>query len=706
MNLKSLPLKKAFSSDSDDVLSDFYIPALETCVEYDRLTGFFSSTSLAIAARGITGLIKNGGKIRLVASPKFSKEEVEVINEAIEQPDEYISKIMISELDNLENEFVRDHVIALGWLIANKKLDLRIAIVLDDYGKIMDYDEVEKKGIFHQKVGIMRDADSNIMTFSGSINETASGWLSNIEEFKVFCDWIEAEKEYVQSDIAKFNRFWNNESYSIKVYQVPKAVEEKLIQLAPQDINKVNLLKWHKKISKRVKLYDHQNKAVRAWLHNKFRYIFAMATGTGKTYAALGCIESLPIKENVLIVISCPQSHLEQQWIREISKFKLDYDDLIIADSSNPNWRKNLSNTLIDIYLGYKNRVIVVTTSKTVSSEDFIKILKIHKNNTKYFLIGDEVHGLGARESRKALIDEYDYRLGLSATFERWFDKTGTDFLFTYFGEQVFEFGLFEAINTINPSTGQSYLTPYKLFPRFINLIDAEIEDYIECTKSIIKKISLIKIDDDDSDINLDNLFFIRANIIKNAENKYIELENILDDLKDNLKWTLIYCTPQQINRVMSILSKRGIIAHRFTMDECATPEKKYNNLSERDYLLEKFLEGKYQILVAMKCLDEGVDIPQARNLILMASSGNPREYIQRIGRVIRRYLGKNVSVIYDMCIVPLDVKYSRELRNIEIKIFNKEIYRLEQIAEIAINNAEVLTMIYDIRAKLLGGGR
>jgi len=272
---------------------------------------------------------------------------------------------------------------------------------------------------------------------------------------------------------------------------------------------------------------------------------------------------------------------------------------------------------------------------------------KDNKGNFHIFLIADEVHWLGAEKSRRGLIEEYDFRLGLSATPKRWFDDLGTQIMYDYFGDVVFEFSLKDAITKINPVTGYTYLTSYRYIPYFVSLTDDELDEYFEKTKSIAQRYS--QANDDEKDNILESLLFRRADIIKNASKKYSALEHILDKLGRDVEHTIIYCTPQQIDKVMEIVNQRGLMAHRFTMEEGTTPNEKYNGLSEREYILQKFAEGEYQVLVAMKCLDEGVDVPPAKIAILMASSGNPREYIQQIGRVIRRYPNKSEATIYDI---------------------------------------------------------
>ena len=706
MSLKNLKIKKTYSSDFDDILYDFYIPVLEKSNEYNRLAGFFSSTSLAIAAKGILGLIKSKGFLRLIVSPKLNKKDLEIIIDSQEKQEKYIEEKMVGELEALEDEFVRDHVAALGWMIAKNMLEIKVAIVFDNKGIPLSYEDIQQSGIFHQKVGILRDSQGDTITFSGSVNETASGWLDNIEEFKVFRSWETSEEDYVKSDIEKFNKFWSNQSLRVKVIDIPYAVKEKLITIAPNDIEELNLKKWliKKVIEKKkiIKLWNHQKQAIKKWVDNDKKGIFEMATGTGKTFTALGCVKRVQEnEENLVTVITCPLGHLVQQWKREIKKYGIEYDTLIIADSSNPSWRDISTDSLIDISLGYKNKVIILTTHRTFSSDGFARVIRDNKSGFRIFLIGDEVHGLGAEKSREGLINEYDFKLGLSATPKRWFDTVGTNAIYNYFGGVVYEFTLENAINTINPATGETHLTPYGYITKFVSLSTEELEEYIHMTRVLATKFNKAK-NDEERDVFLKNLLFKRADIIKNAINKYEILEEILNEIGNSIKWTIIYCSPQQIDRVMNIINEQGIVVHRFTMDEGTTPERRFNNLSERDFLLQKFAEGKYQVLVAMKCLDEGVDVPPAKTAILMASSGNPREYIQRIGRIIRRYKGKTEATIYDIVVIPSFEMIPPELRNIEWTIFKKELKRYEEIAKIANNGAKALKSIYDIKNKLM----
>jgi len=694
LNLKEITLKKSYDSDVDNILGDFYIPALSVSSQYSRLTGFFSSTSLAVAAKGISGLIRNGGHIRLITGAKFFKDDIEAIKSAYDKLEFLLQKNLLKELDNIENDFVKDHVRALGWMVANKILNIKVAIVFDAKGYPIEYSKALEKGIFHQKVGILEDSEGNMISFSGSDNETAMGWKGNVEEFKVFRSWVDSEKEYFETDAQKFNRFWSGKATRTKIIDLPIAIEKKLIEIAPTNLQELKLERWTKKLSCPITFRDYQETAISNWLNNNKRGIFQMATGTGKTITALGClVESLNSDNKEIIVISSPFIHLSKQWQEAITNLKLDWKTFF-ADSSQRDWKNCLADNLLDVENGLINRLVVLTTHNTFSSSDFIKIIKDSKKrapNEQSYLIVDEVHGIGAPERKRGLIEDYQFRLGLSATPKRWYDQEGTSDIFDYFGDVVFDFSLRDAINA-------GYLTKYTYFPHFVDLTSEEIERYKKLTRKIIVAYYAAKNDAEKNRI-FTLLCIKRGKIIRNAENKMDAFERILGEL-GTIRHCLVYCSPKQIQKVQDILNKRNIIQHKFTQTEGTTPEKRFGWLSERNFLLKRFAEGFYHVLVSMRCLDEGVDVPPARIGIMLANSGNPREYIQRRGRVLRNFPGKNSATIHDIIVRPLlSTETSPEIRNIEKKIFLKELIRYREFASSAQNAEECLNKLEELQS-------
>lgn len=678
-----MDLKKSYDSDVDDLINDFYIPILSDSIKYYRLAGFFSSTSLAIAARGISDFIRNNGEMKLVCSAKFKKHDIEAIKGAYKNPEQLITDSILSEIDNLEEGIIRDHVAALGWMIANKKLEIKIAIIFDEKGTPLK----ENMGMFHQKVGIMIDKENNKISFSGSINESASGWKHNIEEIKVFKEWEEQEKEYFQEDLKNFRKYWNGNAHRIKIYDVPDAVEKRLIKIAPTTVEDINLVtKTTEKSQSKIKLRDYQKLAIKNWLDSGMKGIFEMATGTGKTFTALGCLNEIQKNESKLVsIIACPFSHLIDQWEEDLKDFGID-EDILKANSDNPSWKRELNDYILDINADVGDKLIILTTHDTLASLKFIQAMKESKANI--LLIVDEVHGIGSYKRRNALVRNYKFRLGLSATPTRWFDEEGTDIIISYFKSVVFGFSLEKALTTINPETGEFYLTPYQYYPQFIELTSDELQDYILQSNKISKAYHLSS-DKKQKEELMTSLLNKRQRIINNAKNKYVALKGILEDNQD-INHLLVYCSPQQMDRVQDILLELKIKPqHKFTMAEGTRKDAKYGGISERDYLLKEFSNGNYRALVAMKCLDEGVDVPAAKTAIIMSSTSNPREYIQRRGRVLRRSPNKKRAIIYDLIVMPSNRNSSSG--EIEKKIRKKEMERYKEFARTAINSAECL---------------
>lgn len=700
MALRDLDIKKFYDSDSDDILNSFYIPALSSSIKYQRLAGFFSSSSISIAARGIAGLITNKGKMELICSPKLKREDIEAIMEGTKNRIDVIEKSILEDLETLEDELVINHVKALGWMVANALLEIKVAIVTDLNKRPLNHIEASQSGIFHQKVGILQDAEGNKISFSGSDNESATAWQRNIEEFKVFRSWDETEKAYLEADCDKFFKFWYGKAKRAEVIDVPNAVRKKLIEIAPSNIDTLKLVRYtSKKKEKEIKLWNHQIEAIDRWFKNNKKCIFEMATGTGKTFAALGCLKRLALDEKKLItIIACPYSHLIKQWHDDLNEFGINIDS-IIADSTNAKWKDDLANYIRGINNDVNEKIVIFTTHDTFCSKDFIYITNMAKDS-KFFLIGDEVHGMWSEERKKGFIGGYQFRLGLSATPSRWFDPEGTSELLDYFNikseEDKFVFSLEDAIKTVNPYTGQSYLTPYEYKPYFCELTEEEFAEYIRETKRLTKLYHSSK--DNKGKIELFNLIAIkRQAIIKKAINKYNIFQEILADIKD-LQHCLVYCESEQIEEVQKILYNNNILYHKFTKDEDTKPRKEYGGMSERDDLLLKFVEGKFQVLVAIKCLDEGVDIPQAKIGILLASTGNPRQYIQRRGRLLRRFSGKAKAIIYDILVLPLlGAKIDKDLMELEKRILRKEFQRYEEFSKIGMNKLDCIKKILEI---------
>lgn len=664
-------LKVTYNSANEDIVNEFYNPVLSHAVRYDRISGFFSSTSLAIAARGIVNFIKNNGHMRILCGAKLSEDDLNSIQNADELKN-IVNKNFIEDIDNIEEEVVKKHVMLLGWMVANNFLEIKIGINKKDNGEYFG------DGMLHSKIGILYDENNDSILFDGSVNETAYGWKNNIESLKIFYNW--KNEEYMESDKRDFEEFWENKNDNLEIFSIPEASKAKLVEIAPKNEQEFEDLVIKENYSKKPKLRDYQKDAIEAWFKNDCKGILEMATGTGKTFTAINSLMQLSEQlDNLITVVACPYAHLVEQWAEELEEYDLGRQ-FNIYSSINKNWKKDLSKLVSKIKRDRIKKAIIFTTHKTCSNELFRT--KINEINTNLFLIADEMHHLGASGYMQGLLPNYKYRLGLSATPSKYMDEEATDYLLDYFGGIIFTFGLKEALLMRNPDTNQTYLTPYMYYPKKVGLTREEIEEYKFQNKKLVVAMNS-KNSSDKEDTNINSILIKRARILNNAEAKYAMLRNILRSY-DNLDHLIIFCSDKQIEKVLKILKEEGVYPrHRFTSNEGAYKKSQYNNKSERQILLEKFDKGIYKALVAIKCLDEGVDVPSADKVIIMSSTTNPMEYIQRRGRVLRRYPGKELAFIYDMMVVP-DVNES-----FADSIIEKELKRLSEFIHMAKNSDE-----------------
>lgn len=677
MSYKDLRIEKSYETtgDKNQLLNEFYIPFLNETTEYRRIAGYFSSSSLVIASKGIEGLIKNDGKMKLLISPELTEQDYEVIKMNGELNDK------LEIFDNFDiNDFpINDNLEALAWMLKNGRLEIKIVV-----------DKNSGSSIFHQKIGIGFDQDGNQISFSGSINESANAWLNNIEEFKTFKSWEYEQLDYLLTDLKKFNAYWNNEKQDIaSVYDIPESIKNKIISVSPRDVSDLMVMKKYQKQTAQEKenglsLFEHQARAVEMWKNNEYRLLMEMATGTGKTRTAIGCFMQLKNKiEKLVVVVATPQNTLSRQWKNDIeNELGITFERSLIADGSNYKWKTDLEKVLLDVSSGIYSDAILYTTHASASSTDFMRLINTYGDMVNLLFICDEVHGIGSEKQKHALLDIYKYRIGLSATPERMFDEEGTSLIREYFGNKSFEFTIKDALNTINPLTGQPFLNKFYYHPCFVYLNEVEMEKY----KSYSKKIAAI-INQEKPDIELlNNLNILRSDILKNADEKMNMVETIIDKInrKERIKDTIIFTTDKKIDDVLMMLGKKGIMRSKITEEESASKIVGVRGNTEREEFIDQFRDGTMQVLIGLKCLDEGIDIKNARIAILMASTTNPREFVQRVGRVIRVAKGKAYSEIYDLIVTTSAEDSSNN------KILEKEAKRTKLIACNAENYDEV----------------
>ncbi len=667
-NIKN-ELKPSYDSGNHDLVNDFYNKVLSESVKYDRISGYFNSTSLAVAAYGMSNFIKNNGHFRLLCSAELHKEDLDSIRNSKELKN-FIDKKFLNDYSHLKDDLVKDYVKLLGWMVANNYIDIKIGVLKNKDGSY-------REGMLHMKKGILYDKEGESLSFNGSVNETAFGWKINVESFNVNYSWL--IPEHVKSDEKNFEYYWNGNNDVVEIMDIPEASKKNLIKIAPKHIEELKCIKNISKNLKKPILREYQKKALNSWINHGYNGIFSMATGTGKTITALACYDYLKLKSNKLItLIICPQKHLLSQWEENIQKF-YPTDEIIFASSDNSNWKYELLSKIGDLNADISSELIVLTTFKTFSKQSFIDLIDIFDG--KSLLIVDEVHGVGAHNYRKGLLSKYNYRLGLSATPEIEDDFDRNELVYDYFGNIIFEYDLETAIQN-------GFLTHYNYYPEFIDLNEEELKKYKNLTFKIAELYS--KNNKTQNDLkNLQSALIRRRNIINNADQKITFIKKFL--IKNNdIRDLIIYCTKNQMKSIENILKELNISYSPFTGKESTKKDK--NGFSQRDKILKYFAKGHYKILLAMKCLDEGVDVPSTQTAILLASTLNSRQHIQRRGRILRKSPGKEIANIYDLIVFP-DIKY--ETNSVKSILFN-ELKRYDEYAYLADNFEQCSKRITD----------
>ncbi len=707
MSLKDLDIKVEYRSKHIDIATSFYIPLLTEACMYKRAVAYFSSSSLLEISVGICNLAKRRGKIKLVTSPCLSEEDIEAIKKGYAKRDEIIKKALLSKLEEAKDDFERDRLDLLANLIATNVLEIKIILI--DNGI----------GIFHEKLGIIEDDFGNKVAFSGSMNESETAFKKNYETIDVFCNWkIGDEASRFEKKFEAFKNLWVGNDDGVIIIDFPELSQEIIKKYKRKEqtdfsidqreylscsIEKKRGEVLEIKIPNEYKLRDYQEEAIEKWVENGYRGIFDMATGTGKTLTALGAIARISenLKGKLGVIIVCPFQHLVEQWVEDIVKFNI---KPIIGYSYSPqkNWKNRLKLAVQTLkYDDINSFFCFICTNATFSNEEIQKLFKRIKK--PLLLIVDEAHNLGATNIRKTLTEQYTYRLALSATFDRHMDEEGTSILYNFFGKKIIEYSLGRAIE-------EKMLTPYDYYPIVVYLTERELNEYNELSKKIKKETRI----DEKGKVYFSKLgemlLIERSRIVAGATNKIKTLKKELQKYKEENN-ILVYCGATNILREeedSSITNEKDIRqidavkkmmyrelkmkVDRFTANE---------SIKERMEIKDRFISGKIQAIVAIKCLDEGVNIPDIKIAFILASTTNPKEYIQRRGRVLRIAPNKEYAEIYDFITLPRDLReakiLSKEKLEYDISLLAKEMARMKEFSSLSRNNLSCKKLIMSI---------
>jgi len=663
-NFKDLDLKLNYSSLNCDLINVLINPILEISTRYDRAVGFFSSTWLKEVSSGLSNFAYNNGKARIITSIELSENDWLSIQKGNENIENLIVSSVFDAVEELKTALEEKTLETLSLIVSKNIIDFRFGIPI---GRL-------RGGIFHTKLFIFYDYFGNGIAVFGSQNDSLQA-TRNEETLNVFTSW-DFGKEYFQIHQKNFEEKWNGNNDTLKTYKIPEVAKHIIIR-ARTDKSFIQSSKNKNESTLKKPLRDYQKNAIEKWKENNYKGLFEMATGAGKTFTSISAAKEL-LNENreLFFIILVPYQHLVEQWFEELKENDF---DAICCYSINTKWFNQANILIKEFDLKIRKKVCLVATHDTAITDKFQRL--VSKISFNWLLICDEVHGLGSKIRRKALFSSANYRIGLSATPSRWFDEEGSKIIEEYFTKTIIKYSLKDAI-------AEGNLTEYDYIPILVELNDDEISNYEELTKKIF---NLLKFKNNDKNNSVKEQLEIlcrkRAHIIGTAENKIPELiELVKKHIKENDSYThnLFYCNPGEHRKVLKALSKAGLKVHEFVH----TVSK-----DERIKVLNSFDKGEIQGLVAIKCLDEGVNIPSTQRAYILASTTNPREFIQRRGRILRLSPNKNVAYIYDFLIGPWDNFSSSFL--LAKSLLKRELPRFLEFNDLSRRKNTVINIIY-----------
>lgn len=675
MALDEIQLETGYSSGPEDLLRSFYRPCLQSATEYDRAVGYFRSSLFVVAGVAFSDFANRGGRMRLICSPRLTRQDLEAIQRGLSVRSALEGRINEEFDEILQAPANVPAVEFLATLVCAGVLEVRLAFKANDLG------------LYHNKVGIFTDDESNQVTFLGTANETLSAWCSerNHEGLEVFRSWNTSDSSRVDRHTKYFEDLWNNSHSELEVLELSEVaehrlsqheVEEGLDEAAARVRNQLENGPGYRGggLAQNVdfQLMEHQKESVEAWFDNGCKGIIKHATGAGKTITALEIVRRWQEEGRPALIVA-PTTVLIQQWIEEASAYLGESVSILQAGGGQARrkWEDALpSYTSGDPTFGDRITIASLATARTTGFRDRCV------QGDHLLVVADEVHTVGSQENRKLCRIDAGGRLGLSATPERYGDPEGTSRLFEYFGEIVEPvIGLADAIES-------GRLVPYDYYPHQVALSVTEQQRWDDLTTKIQRQYASLPEDAGGNKIHTDrftHLLIQRASILKQAEAKVDLAARVLRENYDEDERWLVYCdNREQLEKVSGSLRSEGL------------PTLEYHSAMDgsRDATM-RYFEDRPSIMVAIKCLDEGVDIPSANCALILASSSNPREFIQRRGRVLRSASGKHAAGIHDALVVPSDNGDGETKR----PILRTELSRAARFASTARNSAALFRL-------------
>jgi len=655
MNYKDLDIKISYISKGENNISDAFLnPALKCTKEYKRSVGFFSSSAFDAVMEGILALARNSGRMKLIASPQLSEEDIQAINLGYDQKNALIADVFtrdfekeIEKISDIRLQFLVD-------LIRNGILDIKIAITHDT-------------GIYHDKLGVLTDFSGNKIVFYGSSNSSYSGYKSNYEKIRISKGWDLGFEEIVEEEEKEFDELWKGSNPYVKVLDYTKTAEENLLKV----------IKKRAITSKPpdIKLRDYQEDAIKSWVKNNYQGFYVMATGTGKTWTAIFSAKELVKDHPALVVICAPYKHLVKQWSEDVEAAFPDAK-IILVSSENPNWDKQITNEIIRSKYNQDEQIIIISTIASFKMKRFDD--EIQKYNGDRLLIVDEAHRFTDRSEE--LHSTYIFMLGLSATpFSGTSASKGNE-LMKFFGGQVFNLPIEVALD-------KGFLVPYYYYPIYVYSTKEEEERFNKYTQIISSCFKSGRCIDPDL---LVKTLRNRLRVISMAEEKQTRIQDIISKVRESDHF-VVYCgdgklfdetTGEELRHIQSI--KKVLSQYEFKPSQFTATE----NIHERMQLVDSFNKGEISALAAIRCLDEGINIPSIKSALILSSNDDYREFVQRRGRILRTYKDKKNARIYDVIVLPnYDAKQWALI----------ELRRFHEYAKLALNWQELQGQLSDM---------
>ena len=701
-----------YSSDSDNIPLSFFEQAFPKAKQIDLLLGYFSTNAFKTLSSSLAEFIYNGGSMRIVTNHYYALRDKEELFEKVnlEFDDKVIS---LDDIENLERRLskIDQHFFdCLRYLQKIGRLQLKPVM----------FNDVD---LSHSKEMILSDGKNWIST-DGSINFTTAAILRNSESFEVNISWVQNNvfEARIKEAREKFDRIFKGEhkhyrhldaselELAINMTGKNKELDELLEDSIELNLDTEYGAKVSEMLEKKKRRFsyniadlkglprfpfregprDYQGEAYEKWKANGKSGVFAMATGTGKTITSLNCLLKEYEKEQTYkAIILVPSIALLNQWEVEVQAFN--FKSILKVGGGN-NWESDLATFASNRAWGIETDLVIISTYGSFVTDRFQKYFnKIHSG---FLLIADEAHNMGATNIRKLLPKiNMEKKIGLSATPKRIYDEEGTEALDHFFNDRppyIYQFGMEKALE-------RQFLTEYMYYPVIVELEQGELEEYMEIS------LKLLKFFDGESgtfkqDPLVEMLLLKRKNIIHKAKGKILAFKSIVQELKkkDKLKYVFTYVPEGFVERADGESEKMIDQFFRACSEVDAAIKMNSYTASDSDLkdLLRGFSEGRIDLLFAMKMLDEGVDVPRAEVGIFCSSTGNPRQFIQRRGRLLRKHKEKAFATIYDMVVTPSLLAEKNNLFKMERSLVKKELQRVGYFASLSMN-------FYDSRSKL-----